>query len=1194
MSSPPPPPARRGRTLVPILLGLAVVCGLAAWLLFFKKPPAPAGDRAAATAANTRGVGQMEKMQTQYFQLAAKDFEEAARLDPDWLVPKINLGMALFNQQSPETKELADSVTRAQGIFREVLAKDPDNKHAHYCLGIILLYVGDIAPAYDHFAAVNKLDPDDAYTWLRVGTCHPDGPASDAARTCFEKALALNPYLNEARYRLALAQPFTPEGDAKKTQLLEEVERFVAADFYAESKIEYGQMGPYGDVIGRYPGAAPQPVGPLPTFTAAVPKVTLAAGARWATAADLDPLRKAARDRFGGTMVLFDYNRDGKPDVLLLSAVVQDGKVRDLLLRNDGGNAFTDVTAEAKLDTPRPSLGAAVGDYDNDGHPDVVVTGDGEQHLFRNTGDGKFADVSAAVGLDQVKGVCLGCGWADLDPDMDLDLILCQYAPTAEAAAGFAATGPTGGGLVVFENVGVSPPEKEKETYPPLSTAFRRDNGLGKAAADGAGPCAAVAAVVGDLDGDYDLDLLVLPDGSDPLLVLNERLGRFRKSVPAVVPPKAGARWAGGLVLAASHADRSDVFLARPDAPPLFGVPVRRSVDRWGAEVETFTPGRVDGPPLRQAVTADVDLDGWPDVVGLAADGTPALLHNQGDKRLAHAPTAFGEGGRTVAVAVADLDGDTFPDLLTWTDAGLAVRRNGGNGNKALPVDPSGRRSKDPEMRSNGDGFGLWLVGQTGSHWAGAERTTVSAGLGQGLLPVTLGMGTNATVDALRMRWPDLVIQAEVGIPTGAVYKLVENNRKSTSCPVLLTWDGEKFAFVTDFLGVGAMGESGPDGSVRPPRGEESVKVEPGQLRPKGGRYVLKIAEPMDEVMYLDRLELVAVDHPAGVAVYPDERFVFAEPLPMQELLAFRTRHHPKKAIDHRGRDVTERVAVRDNRAVDGFARRRWLGYAEDHAVTLEFGDLPGLGGDGWHLVLAGWTEYPYPESMYAATRAGVPLNGPVVERLAADGVTWEPVCDLGFPAGLPRVMTRKLPTLKPGPCTLRIRTNMQVYWDEVVLARPEPAATVGTVTPLGVADATLAHRGFMKEVRPPSGTPVGYDDGQTEAVGVTKWKGNLTRLGDVTSLLTAADDRFVLCGPGDEVTVGFDAATLPPLPAGWERSFVLRTWGYCKDTSPTTVTGGEVGPLPFRGMPNYPDFGGAKPPRTDADRWHTRPAGGR
>jgi hypothetical protein len=309
-------------------------------------------------------------------------------------------------------------------------------------------------------------------------------------------------------------------------------------------------------------------------------------------------------------------------------------------------------------------------------------------------------------------------------------------------------------------------------------------------------------------------------------------------------------------------------------------------------------------------------------------------------------------------------------------------------------------------------------------------------------------------------------------------------------------------------------------------------------------------------------------------------------------LLAFPRRHFPKVARDHHDRDVTNLVLERDRRAVDDFATRAWLGYAERHSLALDFGTLPVSSGR-WVLVLAGWTEYPYPESIYAATRAGVPLEAPVLERFAPDGKTWTAVGDLGFPAGLPRVMTCALPKFSPGEkCVLRIRTNMQVYWDQIYLAPAADFSTTARVTDLEVAGATLKNRGFLQEVYPDGRPPIAYDDAKTEPVAVTLWKGNLTRLGDVTDLLRAADDRFVLCGPGDEITVTFDASGLPVLRPGWTRSFVLRTRGYCKDASTTTLTGGSVGPLPFRAMPNYPQFGPARPLAADAAEWHTRPIG--
>src|SRR5207244_11629365 len=164
---------------------------------------------------------------------------------------------------------------------------------------------------------------------------------------------------------------------------------------------------------------------------------------------------------------------------------------------------------------------------------------------------------------------------------------------------------------------------------------------------------------------------------------------------------------------------------------------------------------------------------------------------------------------------------------------------------------------------------------------------------------------------------------------------------KDTSCPILFTWNGERFVFVTDFLGAGSMGELQPDGSTRPPRPEESVQIEAEQLVARDGKYVLKIAEPMNEATYLDRLQLLVLDHPADVRVYPDERFT-SEPTPSPfggeggvrgpshrspppgearvrgDLLAFREEIFRIKAVDHRGRDVTkglgnwDRVTVHD------------------------------------------------------------------------------------------------------------------------------------------------------------------------------------------------------------------------------------------------------------------------------------------
>jgi hypothetical protein len=341
---------------------------------------------------------------------------------------------------------------------------------------------------------------------------HPAGGQSPEARACLERSPKLNPYLNAARYNLLLiVAPTEPE---RAKELEEEFKALLAATWETESAIRYGVMGKYAEVIGRNPSAPRSPVGPLPLFEpAARLRVNLAPGARWATAADLDPLLRAARRRFGGTIVVFDFNRDGRADLLLLSAVVENGQVRDLLLRNDGNLTFTDVTTSAGL-TSRSGLGCAVGDYNNDGFPDVVITGATGQYLFRNTGRGGFEYVSKAAGLDQLKGVFLGCGWADIDQDGDLDLILCRYADTTEAAGDFARPELKAGGVVVLENVGEALPGTPNAPGH-LTTRFQHNDRLSRVLP----ACSPTAFVVSDLDADRDIDVLVLPDGESPVFV---------------------------------------------------------------------------------------------------------------------------------------------------------------------------------------------------------------------------------------------------------------------------------------------------------------------------------------------------------------------------------------------------------------------------------------------------------------------------------------------------------------------------------------------------------------------------------------------------------------------------------------------------------------------------------------------------
>jgi hypothetical protein len=154
----------------------------------------------------------------------------------------------------------------------------------------------------------------------------------------------------------------------------------------------------------------------------------------------------------------------------------------------------------------------------------------------------------------------------------------------------------------------------------------------------------------------------------------------------------------------------------------------------------------------------------------------------------------------------------------------------------------------------------------------------------------------------------------------------------------------------------------------------------------------------------------------------------------------------------------------------------------------------------------------------------------------------------------------------------VRIRTNMEVYWDRAFVAATASASPV-TVTTLRPVAADLHYRGFSRMYRKGGRYgPQWYD--YADASREPAWApivGAFTRYGDILPLLDAVDDRYVIFGPGDEVALQFDSAAAPPVPPGWTRDFVIYTDAWMKDADLNTAAGGTVEPLPFHRMSRYP-----------------------
>ena len=616
----------------------------------------------------------------------------------------------------------------------------------------------------------------------------------------------------------------------------------------------------------------------------------------------------------------------------------------------------------------------------------------------------------------------------------------------------------------------------------------------------------------------------------------------------------------------------------------------------------------IDAKAWRAAEAVDLDLDTWFDLVGLpgsAKELVPAWARNSGT-RFETGPLPLQPDGPEepplVGLAVANLSGDPLPDLLILRE-GLAPRvaRNLGNGNHWLAVDLAGRwKFSFDRMRTNSQGLGARLSLEGQGINAPYDHTTPTAGLGQSVGPVVLGMGTNTTAPLLRVRWPDGVMQCELNVTADKTMTLAELSRKTGSCPVLFTWNGSKFECLGDFLGGGGLGYLVAPGVYGQPDRDESVGIASHQLQPVDGVFRLSVVEPMDEVAYLDRLTLEVVDRPPGVCSTPDERFAPEGPRPTGETLAWSKTVEPIKALDHAGRDVTAEIRAWDRLTVDHFRlSENWTGYTEEHSLILDFGDrLSGFAADQKILLcLAGWVEYPYSQTNYAASTAGVALKPPVLERRASDG-SWE-ILDPhpGYPAGLPRMMTVDLTGKVAGPgCVLRLTTNMECYYDQAFIALADSSLPIRKTT-LPVARAELRDRGYLREVSPDGRLPMLYEYDHVDPAPLARMGGFLTRPGDVTRLLTTDDDQFCTVGPGDEARLEFDARSLPKLPDGWTRSYVLKAIGYCKDADPFTAGSDTVGPLPWKGMPPFPFESKLERPLDPAysaylREYQTRPAG--
>jgi hypothetical protein len=299
-----------------------------------------------------------------------------------------------------------------------------------------------------------------------------------------------------------------------------------------------------------------------------------------------------------------------------------------------------------------------------------------------------------------------------------------------------------------------------------------------------------------------------------------------------------------------------------------------------------------------------------------------------------------------------------------------------------------------------------------------------------------------------------------------------------------------------------------------------------------------------------------------------DERMGISDPQPTGKPLFYRRELLPARALNDRGEDMTAVVSGVDGHAAEvGPLDRRFIGrLAAEHVLTLEFPQaLDSIPGEPV-LMIDGWVEYPYSQTQFAAWQAGAAFQAPSLDARDEQG-RWQPVLlEFGYPAGMPRRMSVPLDKLPKGTRALRLRTNMEVYWDRIAVVYTG-SPPIRKRTGLRLSEARLARVGFPLRSTGPQRHP-DYDWQQRMPFWDVNYQaGWYTRPGPVGELVSETDDAVALIGPGDEVHLEF-LAPVTPLPEGWTRSLVLETNGWAKDRDLFTRDGETVGPLPSTGRP--------------------------
>jgi Tfp pilus assembly protein PilF len=821
-------------------------------------------------------------------------------------------------------------------------------------------------------------------------------------------------------------------------------------------------------------------------------------------------------------------------------AAVANG--REVRLATGASFPFPGGTASVP---PQPE-GIVPVDFNYDFKTDLVLAGAGGVRFMRQDNPDAFTDVTAQTKLPKsvTSAQYIGAWAVDIEADGDLDIVL----------------GSASGVPTVLRNNG-------DDTFLAIH------------------PFAGVSGLRGfawaDLDGDGNPDAAII-DGSGKLHVfMNERQGQFRERA---LPGDFSSVKA--VAVADANADGTlDLLVLRVNGA-IVRISDKNDGQSWeAAEIANVPEAARNLAGEVRLLVADLDNNGAVDLILCSttkSDSTDALVWLGDDKgkfTLLDHP-----GGPPLILAAADLTGDGRLDLL-----GLSA--------DGQPLDAVNESSKNYH----------WQVVRPHAVQAVGDQRINPFGVGgeievrSGLLVqkqpiigplIHFGLGEQTEAEVVRVVWPNGTVRAEFGVK--ADQDVVTEQRLKASCPFLFAYNGKEMEFVKDAVPWGsAIGlRINTLGSAQIAATGEWYKIGRDQLVPHDGYYDIRITAELWEVYYYDYIVLTTVDHPANTEIYVDERFVI--PPAKLGFTTVYTPHEVARAVDDTGQDVTELVRMLDGKSVSSFGKGQFQGVTRDHYLEVDLGDDAPKSGP-LYLIAQG-SIHDTESSVNVAITQGNRwrAHGLSVEVPDGHGGWMTAQDNLGFPAGRKKTILFNLTNIfRPGtPRRVRLRTNLEIYWDAIHWAKGAPDASLKeTILDPTVAD--LHYRGYSVMHMPVgAGAPEVPDYNQIEGT-KQRWRdliGYYTRYGDVRDLLRTIDDRYVIVNSGDEMSLRF--AEQPPPPAGWVRDFVIKGDGWIKDGDYNSTWSKTVLPLPYHAKNEYTTRPGALEDewvyRQHPDDWRT------